>query len=249
MNLFDYAVEFHSLLDRKGPGSREETLRAINCIPDFKGLSEILVVGCATGEEVFTIAENTDASIVAIDIIPAFLDVLKANIEKSSLSGRIKTRLQSMDSLDYMASHFDVIWSENSISHIGFERGLKEWHEYIKKDGFLVVSDICWLTNERGDDLQSFCERISADVDTIENKKRIFAQHGYEVVADFVLPEECWLEKYYIPMREKVPAFLRKYPQSELVICLMDEVKLEIDMYSKYKENYGNVFFVTRVVK
>ena len=187
MNLFDYAVEFHSLIERKGPGSREETLRALRSVPDVKNIFNILVIGCATGEEAFILAQNTDANIVAIDIIPAFLDELREKADKNGLANRISARLQSMDNLDYLPNKFDLVWVENSISHIGFERGLKEWHKYIKSGGHIVLSDICWLTDERDGQIKDFCEKFSKDIDTVISKRSLLGKYGIELEIDMYM--------------------------------------------------------------
>ena len=37
-----------------------------------------------------------------------------------------------MDALPFSPGEFDVIWAEGSIYNIGFERGLREWRQYLK---------------------------------------------------------------------------------------------------------------------
>ena len=46
-----------------------------------------------------------------------------------------------MFEMSFLDDSFDIIWAEGSIYLIGFERGLKEWRQFIKPNGFLVVHD------------------------------------------------------------------------------------------------------------
>ena len=42
-----------------------------------------------------------------------------------------------MEHLPFGKEEFDLIWSEGAIYNIGFQRGLKEWREYIKPGGYI----------------------------------------------------------------------------------------------------------------
>ena len=51
-----------------------------------------------------------------------------------------------MEQLAFAPESLDVIWAEGAIYNIGFSRGIREWRPLLKKDGYLVVSEISWLT-------------------------------------------------------------------------------------------------------
>ena len=200
MDLFDYAVDFHKGIKRKGPGNDEQSKKALDHIPELPDTAKIMDIGRATGTQTIFLVNNTKAHITSIDIVPVFLEELKKKVRENQLSKRVTVRLQSMDKLDYTDNTFDLFWSENSIHHIGFSRGLREWYRYIKPGGYIVVSDLSWLTEKRPKELESYWYSIAKGIDTIENKIAVMQELGYELLGHFILPDECWLDDYYQEM-------------------------------------------------
>lgn len=49
-----------------------------------------------------------------------------------------------------------MIWCEGAVYNIGFERGLNEWRRYLKKGGYLAVSENAWLTGKRPAEISDF---------------------------------------------------------------------------------------------
>ena len=54
-----------------------------------------------------------------------------------------------MDHLPFQNEELDLIWSEGAIYNIGFERGMNEWNRFLKKNGFIAVTEVSWFTPER----------------------------------------------------------------------------------------------------
>ncbi len=108
----------------------------------------------------------------------------------------------SMDDLPFQPQEYDVIWCEGAIYNIGFERGLKEWHKYIKKGGCVAVSEVSWFTDERPKEIDDFWMDAYPEIDTISNKMAQLQKAGYIPVATFVLPENCWTDHFYAPQVE-----------------------------------------------
>ena len=52
-----------------------------------------------------------------------------------------------MDNLPFQNEELDLIWSEGAIYNIGFERGMNEWNKYLKKGGFIAVSEAVSYTH------------------------------------------------------------------------------------------------------
>ena len=61
-----------------------------------------------------------------------------------------------MDNLPFQNEELDLIWSEGAIYNIGFERGMNEWNKYLKKGGFIAVSEASWFTSERPAEIEDF---------------------------------------------------------------------------------------------
>ena len=132
--IFDFDLkmiaDFFRELDRQGPGGVEQTLRALEFVPDRPGM-RIADIGCGTGGQTITIARNRDCTITAVDLLPELLEEFRTRIKKAGLENRVTAIQGSMDALPFSPGEFDVIWAEGSIYNIGFERGLREWRRTI----------------------------------------------------------------------------------------------------------------------
>lgn len=247
---FDYSLicEYFSSIDRQGPGSDASTLQALSFINPLIPKARIADLGCGTGSSAILLAKVTDAEVVALDLFPDFLDKLTRRAAKEGVTDRIHPTVGSMDALPFEKESFDVIWSEGAIYNIGFERGLREWHKYVKSGGYVAISEVVWLTDERPDEIEQFWQDAYAEIDTIGNKVAQIQRCGYRLVAAFVLSDDCWVINYYIPQRQAQEVFLNKYPDNEVAANLVANQRHEAEIYNKYKAHYGYVFFIAQKV-
>ena len=128
MSEIELIIDLHKNSERQGPGSEEETLKALEFIklPKQKHL-KIADIGCGSGGQTITLARNINGQITAVDLFPEFLDELKEKSEKLGLKENIMALEKSMDDLPFKNEEFDIIWSEGAIYNIGFENGIKKW--------------------------------------------------------------------------------------------------------------------------
>lgn len=247
---FDYSLicEYFSSIDRQGPGSDASTLQALSFINPLIPKARIADLGCGTGSSAILLAKVTDAEVTALDLFPDFLDKLTHRAAKEGVADKIHPIVGSMDALPFEKESFDVIWSEGAIYNIGFERGLREWHKYIKPRGYVAISEVTWLTDERPDEIEQFWQDAYAEIDTIGNKVAQIQRCGYRPVAAFVLPDDCWITNFYIPQRQAQEMFLNKYPDNEVAANFVANQRHEAELYSKHKAHYGYVFFIAQKV-
>lgn len=137
------------------------------------------------------LAKNTKAQIIAVDMLQEFLDKLQEKIDRDNLSNRVVTKRSLMDNLDFQEKSFDVNCSEGAIYNIGFEKGLLEWRKLLKDRGYIVVSEISWLTDNRPKELEEYWIDTYSEIDTIDEKLSIIEKCGYDPISHFVLPESC----------------------------------------------------------
>jgi hypothetical protein len=71
---------------------------------------------------------------------------------------------------------------------------------------------------------------------------------GYGLVAAFVLPEKCWTENYFIPREAAGKALLEKYVGDKKVEDFITNMEHEAELYSKYKQYYGYVFYIGKKI-
>lgn len=243
---FEFALinEFFTELDRQGPGSPEETIRALSFIQNLTSKSKIADLGCGTGVQTMVLAQNTEAAITALDLYPGSIDKLNVAAEKLGLNNRVKGIVGSMDQLPFQQDEFDLIWSEGAIGNIGFEKGLKHWRDFLKKDGYVAITYESWFTDERPAEIEKWWTDAVPEIGTIAHNISILQKTGYLPVAAFTLPESCWIDNYFIPQKARQEEFLRKHAGNKTAEDLITFLRHEADLYSKYKQYYGYVFYI-----
>ncbi len=246
---FNLICEYFSNVKRQGPGSPEATIRALHFIDNLTPQSRIADLGCGTGGQTMTLAQNAPGHITGLDLFPDFINIFNRNAQALGLSGRVKAIVGSMvETLPFEKESLDLIWSEGAIYNIGFEQGLNEWRQYLRKGGYIAVSEASWFTPQRPAEIYDFWMAHYTEIDTIPNKVAQMQNAGYVPVATFILPENCWTEHYFAPCSKIQQAFLEKHQGDKIVEELIAGQRLEMELYHKYKEFYGYVFYIGKKI-
>jgi len=247
MTELELIIDLHKNSERQGPGSEEETLKALELmnLTNDRNL-KIADIGCGSGGQTFTLAKNIRGQITAIDLFPEFLDELNNKSKNLGLKEKIKTLEKSMDDLPFNNAEFDIIWSEGAIYNIGFENGIKKWKDYLKNGGYLAVSEISWITNSRPKEIEDFWTQEYSEIDIASNKIKILENNGYTLVGYFYLAQNSWIENYYKPMETRFETFLERNNNSELARKVVKENKAEMELYQKYKDYYSYGFYIAK---
>ena len=241
--------EFFLNTERQGPGSPDVTLKALSFVDHLTDKSLIADLGCGTGGQTMTLAQHTTGYITGLDFFPGFIERFNDNVRKLHLQNRVKGIVGSMDDLPFREEELDLIWSEGAIYNIGFERGLNEWRKYLKMGGYIAVTECSWFTEERPAEIHDFWMSVYSEIDTIPNKVTQIQKAGYIPVATFILPEYCWTENFYTPLIKAREIFSQKYAGNKTVEELMKFQDHEAELYRKYKEFYGYVFYIAKRIK
>lgn len=236
--------EYFATVERQGPGSPEITTKALSFVDNLTDKSRIVDLGCGTGGQTMVLAQHAPGQITGIDLFPGFVDLFNANARKLNLQNRVKGIVGSMDDLPFQEEELDLIWSEGAIYNIGFERGLNEWRQFLKRGGYLAVSEASWFTDERPTEIDEFWKDAYPEIDTIPRKVTQMQQAGYIPVATFILPESCWTEEFYSPQETAHEAFLKKNAGNKAAEEFIANQRHEVQLYYKYKDYYGYVFYI-----
>ncbi len=241
----EFFFKLYGDLPKQGPGSFESTLKALNVIPEHENFKRILDAGCGTGRHTILLAENTSAKITALEFYDQQIETLGKNIQKADLSDRIEIIKGDMGDISFSNEKYDLIWSESSIYNIGFEKGLQHWKDYIKDDGYLVVSEAVWLTDTPSEEIKKWWNEGYPGMITVDKNLEIIKSCGYELVTHFAQPKSNWTEGYYDILEKRIAEYAAKKPSAEEqeVISM---TKMEIDMFKKYSDQYGYAFFIMR---
>jgi len=249
--MFRLLVDLHRDGPRQGPGSEAETLRALELtrLDRAAGL-KVADIGCGTGASTLVLARQLpSAEIVAVDLFPEFLEVLQSRAKQAGLAGRIETLAASMDALPFEPESLDLIWSEGAIYNIGFAAGLAAWRPFLRPGGLLAVSEITWLAPDPPDEVRQHWESEYPEIATAAAKVAVLEQAGYDLVGFFVLPEACWLDHYYEPLAQRLPAFLERQasgPHAAEAAAIAAGDRREIDLYRRYREWFSYGFSIAR---
>ena len=239
----DIFFEIHQGLPREGPGRNDYTRKAFEMLPHIHR-PQILDIGCGPGGPTMELARISGGFVIGMDNHQPYLDVLEKKIEKTGLSERVKTKNGSLFTMDFPEESFDILWSEGSIYIIGFEKGLNEWRKFIKPHGFLVVHEMTWLKPNPPKEISDYWKKMYPGITTIPHNLEIVPRCGYDVLGHFLLPEEAWWEEYYHPLEERLNKLRTKYHNDPEALKICDTEQEEIDLYKKYSEWYGSVFYV-----
>lgn len=247
MSELELLIDFHRHADRQGPGSPADTLKALDLIPlrTQKGL-KIADIGCGTGGQTLTLAQNIDGQVTAVDLSADFLHELNTHSRKIGLQERIRTLERSMGDLDFNKEEFDIIWSEGAIYSIGFEQGIKQWREYLKCGGCLAVSEVTWIHPSPPKEIVEFWEQEYPEIGMASHKIKILEENGYTLVGYFYLEPASWIDNYYKPMEGRYSAFLERHKHTELAKKFVKEYQAESALYQTYQDYFSYGFYVAK---
>lgn len=246
INEFDFNLicEYFSYNKRQGPGSTEASLKALSMIGSLPCAAKIADIGCGTGASTVVLAKALGLEVTAIDLFPQFIDILRARAVEEGVSKLVHAIVGSMESLPFAENSLDLIWSEGAIYNIGFERGLSEWGRLLKAGGYIAVTEPTWLTDDRPEEIAKFWDEAYSEVETAPNKIQKMMRAGFTPIASFALPDECWIENYYLPQKTSQDLFLSRHPDNEFAKELVRNQRHEAELYAKYKKYYGYYFYI-----
>ncbi len=235
--------QVHSNLPREAPGSEASTLRAFSMLPKLPAQPRILDIGCGPGAQTITLAQNSQAEIIAVDTHQPFLDDLTRRAIRAGVAERIHPLQASMFELKFNQP-FDLIWSEGAVYIMGFERGLREWRRLLKPAGYIAVTEISWLKPDPPEAPRRFWQADYPGMGTVDDNLKRISSAGYEVIGHFTLPESDWWDNYYHPITTRITALREQYRHNAEAQQHLDNEQAEIDLYRHFSDWYGYVFYL-----
>ncbi|VWC57318.1 MerR family transcriptional regulator [Burkholderia lata] len=235
-----YMADFERIfegLDRLGPGSAEDSLHTLQSLPTVP--HTLLEVGCGRGVTTALLAEHTPGLITALDNDEYNLARSRQTIAAKALQDRVRLLCASMTELPFSGQPFDAIWAEGCAYIIGFDNALKSWRPFIRPAGFLVISDLVWLTDKPHREASAFWRHGYADMKTVRDRLSAIGKLGYRVLDSFPLGQQAW-DNYLTPLRERVAELSPGAFSSNALADLQQELEL----HRQHLGEYGYQFFV-----
>ncbi|MGN0688698.1 MAG: class I SAM-dependent methyltransferase [Oscillospiraceae bacterium] len=247
-SFIDLLLETHIGLERQGPGSPETMKQALGFLGSLKQFEQIADLGCGSGGQTMLLAEYLPGVITGLDMFPDFIDRLMEKAKSKGLEGRVTGIVGNMENLPFRKKSFDLIWSEGAIDNIGFEKGLRYWHDFLKHDGYVAVTCPSWITKEHPTIVEQFWSDAGCHLDPVDKNIEIMQDSGYKFIASFILPEECWTDNYFFPRESAIQNLMIKYAQSDTMKKYAELNRHEVELFMKYKQHYGYVFYIGQAI-
>lgn len=232
-------LKIFETVDRWGPGSESDTLRALSLVP--QPVNNILEIGCGKGLATLVLAQNTSANIIAVDNEQSALDHLNSCLERDGLNSRVKTLCTSMTDMSLENQSFDLIWTENSAYIMGVENAISSWKPLIKNAGILMLSDLVWLTEDPSKAPKEFWDKEYPDMQSVVTRNAQFENSGYELLSSFTISHSSW-ENYYDPLSKRADELRTIMPNS----AALEDLQREIDIYKNYIGEFGYQMFILK---
>ena len=235
MDKMDYFMELYGHLPRAGPGDNDSTRKAYGMISDMPPEPRILDIGCGPGVQTLELARLSSGVIAA----------LKKAAAEQSMADRIETLQMDMNKMDFDNESFDLIWSEGAIYLMGFKNGLEKIRRFLRPGGYIAVTEAVWLKPDPPVEVVKFWEEYP-EIGNIDEKLKVIADLGYQEVGHFVIPDSSWTEPYYVPLEKKAEELEPVWKDIPKAMEVIQEARLEIELFRKHHEFYGYCFFVMR---
>ena len=237
-----YMADFENIfegLERLGPGDEGDSLKALRSLPIRSG--DVLEIGCGKGVTTTLLAKNSAFNLTALDNDEHILNCLKEKVKDHSLEHRITTVCASMTAMPLERGQFDVIWSEGSAYIMGIKQALKDWKIFLKSNGYLVISDLVWLTDTPDPEAIEFWQQNYPDMATNEQRIKEMMKVGFEVIESFTLSEQSWLN-YLEPLKKKISQFENEDFYSNAI----NDLRKELQIHEQYLGQYSYQVFVLK---
>ena len=235
-----YMADFMTVfqrLDRWGPGSDADSLQALSRLPAPP--ASIVDIGCGKGFSTRLLARHTDAHIVAIDNDQSALDELSTRLAAEGLDAQVTLRCANMTELTFLSERVDCIWCEAAAYVVGVDQALNQWRSLLKDNGFMVVSDLVWLSDHPSPEIVEFWESEYPDMQTVDKRLTQMHQAGYKVIDHFTLSKQAWSD-YYQPLKARIAEVKASLPGSVAIA----DLEREIAMYERHLGVFGYQMFV-----
>ncbi len=243
---FQFFLQFHHGIPRKGPGSAEATARAFRSIEGLLPPSPALLdLGCGGGAQTLTLAPLTAGSILAVDSYPVFVEELRQQLSARGYLDRVTAQVGDMKALGLPPASFDLVWCEGALFVLGFETGLRTLRPLLRGPGLVVVTEAVWLRplEEVPPDVRAFWAEGYPAITDIEGNLALARRAGFTPLGHFTLPAEGWTA-YVDPLERQMNEVLARHPHDA---DAEEAAKRERREFAMFRENlrwFGYEFFL-----
>lgn len=231
--------ELHACLEREGPGSEADTLRAL-ASTGLSGKLRALDVASGPGAASRALlAALPEAEVTALDLHAPFLIDAAGRVAAEGRSDRFRIVQGDMREPPFRPGSFDLIWCEGAAYIQGVRAALDGWRPLLRPGGRVAFSEAVWLT-DRPHPAARACWAEYLEMTDLVGVRDWIADAGWRLIDDFVLMDGAW-EVYYGPLGRRLAALEALRGADHPTLAAARE---EIAVRRDHAADYGYAFFV-----
>jgi SAM-dependent methyltransferase len=229
-------------MGKLSPGDDSLSLYVLRSLPEHR-FEVVVDAGCGAGRQTFVLANELKTLIHVVDSYQPFLDRLKQRAKEKGLAPLVRTHCMDMKDIPNVFPAIDLLWAEGAAYNIGFAHALATWTKAIKPNGFAVISELCWLRDDKiPDAVKEFFRWGYPEMQSVPQNIAMAEDTGYEIFNTYTLPKETWVKDYYDILEPRAKSLLN---HSDVAVRdFAVETLKEIETFKISEDSYGYVFYV-----
>ena len=229
-------------MHKLSPGDDGLSLYVLRSLPQHR-FKVVVDAGCGAGRQTFVLASELNTVIHAVDSYQPFLDRLTQRAKEQGLARLVRPHCKDMKDIPSVFPTIDLLWAEGAAYNIGFASALASWAKAIRPDGFAVISELCWLRDDKiPDAVKEFFRSEYPEMHSVEQNIQTAEEAGYELFNTYRLPKEAWVKDYYDILEPRAKSLVIQ--SDPAVRDFAVETLREIEIFTISEDSYAYVFFV-----
>jgi SAM-dependent methyltransferase len=229
-------------MDKLSPGDDSLSLYVLRSLPEHR-FEVVVDAGCGAGRQTFVLANELKTPIHAVDSYQPFLDPLRHRANEKGFAQLVRTHCMDMRDIPNVFPAIDLLWAEGAAYNMGFANALATWAKAMKPNGFAVVSELCWLREDKIlHAVKEFFRSGYPEMQSVQQNIATAEEAGYKLFNTYTLPKEAWVKDYYDILEPRAKSLVS---HSEVAVReFAVETLKEIETFKISEDSYGYVFYV-----
>lgn len=145
-NVIEEYTRLAKIYEERWKGYLASTEDAILAQLKLKGKETVVDAGCGTGALLCKIQEKFKhkGKLIGFDITPAMLDIAELKVTERKFNKNLQFELAHCEHFTAKKNSVDILISSSVFHHLPHpEKALEEFHRVLKKNGRLLLLDLC----------------------------------------------------------------------------------------------------------